>query len=277
MQMAPYDVNVAWKIEEASTVDKCFDLVGSPDSEQPKRLFHGARRDYGRIISTLDVWAEKKENLGKDVVAAERHFLESFARDAWPHLDEESRTFMHRAKDKWGTVRNTGTMYVGRHHGLPARCVDWTTNPRIGLFFACRMGFNNTGVVWWMDNREFEDCVATQWPKTFGVAGHVEDLIEAVFISGERQEWITALHYIEQSLEQPKKQQACVTIAGRVGIEHDERITSLGVRSGRRVRIPADLKKGVLQRLAELSVNGHVLGMGSSPVEDVAREVADSL
>jgi hypothetical protein len=139
------------------------------------------------------------------------------------------------------------------------------------------MGFNHAGIVWWMDNSEFEGCVATQWPSAFGVAGNVENQIEAVFISGDRQEWITALHYIEESLERPKKQKACVTISGRVGIQHDERIASLGVRKCGRVRIPADLKKGVLQRLGELGINGNFLGMGFSHVEDVAHEVADSL
>jgi len=272
--MTQYDSQMAWKIEEASSVDNCFELVGSSVEAQPLRLFHGARRDYGRIVSTLDVWAEN--NSGKDEVAAERHFLESFARDAWPHLDEESRTFIQQAQNKWGTVRNTGTMYVGRHHGLPTRCVDWTRDPLIGLFFACRQSFNGAGVVWWMDNSEFEECVKKQWPKVFGIESNVEDLIEAVFISGERQEWITALHYLE-SLKRPTAQKACVTIAGRVGIRHNEQIASLGLRKCGRVRISAGLKKGVLQRLGELGVNGQSLAMGFSHIEDVAHEVAESL
>jgi hypothetical protein len=274
MKIASYDVNLAWKIEEASSVDNCFELVGPSVESQPLRLFHGARCDYGRIVSTLDIWAEN--NLGKNPVAAERHFLESFARNAWPHLDESSRKVIQCAQVKWRTVRNTSTMYVGRHHGLPARCVDWTRNPLIGLFFACRQSFSEAGVVWWMDNSEFEGCVATQWPKAFGVAGNVEEKIEAVLISGERQEWITALHYLE-NMERPKKQEACITIAGRVGIQHDERIASLGLLKCGRVRIPANLKKGVLQRLSELGINGESLAMRFSLGEDVAREVADSL
>jgi len=275
MRMAPYDAQVAWKIEEASSVDNCFELVGPYVEAQPLRLFHGARRDYGRIVSTLDIWAEN--NSGKDAIDAERHFLESFARDAWPHLDETSRKVIQWAQEKWRTVHNTGTMFVGRHYRLPTRCVDWTRNPWIGLFFACRQSFSKAGVVWWVDNSEFERCVATQWPKAFGVAGNVEDLIEAAFIKGELHDWITGLHYRPEIMERPKVQKASVTIAGRVGIRHDERIASLGLCKCGRVRIPANLKKGVLERLGELGVNGQSLAMGFSHIEDVAHEVAESL
>lgn len=274
--MARYDANVAWEIEEATSVDNCFELVGPSIGPRPVRLFHGARADYGCIVPTLDIWAKKQENLGKDVLAAERQFLESFARNAWSHLDEASRMVIQWAQEKWRTDRNTGTMFVGRHYGLPVRCVDWTKHPWIGLFFACRLNFNEAGVVWWMDNSEFEGCVATQWPKAFGLTQNVEDKIEAAFIRGELDEWITGLHYPEV-MDRPTAQKACVTIAGRPGVQHDERIASLGLCTRGRVRIPAALKRGVLQRLDELGVNGASLAMGFSHVEDVARDVTDSL
>lgn len=40
---------------------------------------------------------------------------------------------------------------MGQHHGLPTRLLDWTRNPLVALYFACRENKNKDGAVYFSD------------------------------------------------------------------------------------------------------------------------------
>lgn len=44
---------------------------------------------------------------------------------------------------------------IAQHYGLPTRLLDWTESPTIGLYFACRSGWKQDGVVYMLDPCEF--------------------------------------------------------------------------------------------------------------------------
>jgi len=72
----------------------------------------------------------------------ERDLLHQFRRHSYPHRQ--------RVLDEWESL------FPARHHGLPVRLVDWTTNPLVALFWACRYEKQTEidGAIWWFQRRE---------------------------------------------------------------------------------------------------------------------------
>ena len=70
----------------------------------------------------------------------ERNFLHRFKRHSYKFFD--------RTLDPWETL------FLARHHNLPVRLIDWTTNPLVALYFACVSGDNmdKDGAIWLFRN-----------------------------------------------------------------------------------------------------------------------------
>jgi hypothetical protein len=77
----------------------------------------------------------------------EQALLHRFRRHAYKHYD--------RVLTEWEAL------FLARHHELPVRLLDWTTNPVVALFFACTHETSDEakdGALWAIKRREGSTC-----------------------------------------------------------------------------------------------------------------------
>jgi len=237
---------------------------------------HGASQDWGCILSSLDIHSRKKNIPIELRKTKETMLLETFAKKADTYFPSGERRLIEVANLKWKTFRNTGTVFVGRHYGLPTRCVDWTGDPFIALFFACQRDHDKSGVVWWMDYKNFSDAIASQWMPFYGKKKNIEDDFEKDFVDGNDKNILVRFHYPDW-MDRPTKQKAWITLSGRFDIHHDEAIHRLGVRKCGRLIIRPEMKSYLLNKLDRWGINNTMLGISNSQVKIIANEIADKV
>lgn len=279
--MSKYNVDDAWPIEEPIDADDCLKKLVILSHYGNKIECHGASKLKHNRISTIrskfDIrFSENDKNKKGDEKKKEKKLLESFRKKAFTFLPPEARQFIDVARLRWNTYYNTGTLFIGRHYRLPTRCIDWTTDPFIALFFACYNDPNEPGVIWWMDYNVFSHAIAIQWPYFYNKYETIEDDFEKNFKNGKNEDILIRFQY-HCLLDRPQKQKAHIILSGKYDVHHDEAIHRLGVKKCGRIVIRSEIKQNLLDKLTLWGINKTTLAVEDSYLEKIARQVADEV
>ena len=285
-----YNVDDAWPIDEPTNVDDCLKRLIKLSNNEKRLECHGASKlkheGISSIRSKFDIRFHQEKN--KDHKEVEKHLLKSFVQKAKPHFPPEANRFIDIAHLKWDRLYNTGTLFIGRHYRLPTRCVDWTRNPFIALFFACSnwKDINKTGVVWWMNYNAFSNAIKKQWQPAYGKDKNIEEDFEKDFTESKDRDILIRFHY-KCLLDRPIKQNAHIILYGDYNMHHDKKIYDLlnpkietktkeTMRWGRIVIQPS-MKFNLLEKLNLLGINKITLGIEDTYIDTIASQVADDI
>lgn len=119
------EFNIVHGNVEISSISKLLDVVHDARTGAPTGAvwLRGLPDDSYRLlpsIGRIHKFAGRQMKFDKDM---EKRFLHRFRRHSF--------AFFGRALNEWEAL------FVARHHGLPNRLLDWSSNPLAALFFAC--------------------------------------------------------------------------------------------------------------------------------------------
>lgn len=153
---------------------------GLPDTEfelVPKVL----RKDYAYLGEQVI------ENNQYKAWATEKIILKEYIREGMRYKDLSPTDYVHWAE-------------YAQHYGAPTRFLDWTGNPTVALYFACKENLEKDGIVWILHRINYEEEWARLVQNKKDVL--VEDLISELITSESGVEYpiLYAPYYVDERM-----------------------------------------------------------------------------
>lgn len=230
-------------------LDSLKDTLNALEALSGKRwLCRGQPNDYGNLEPSIDRnMMKSRSRLEK--LKLERQSIELF---------RSSVRFFASPGEQGALIDDIITLMVLRHYGVPTRLLDWSTSPRVAVYFAVCDHDQNNGELWTFDEPLYEVEGRKQWkrwPETTkdGTGDPFQfDAKLTAFLLDEPPDWLCCGFYPE-SFPPQNAQVGAYTITARFGRDHADAIANLLPRrsSYRRYVINASIKPEIRKVLFE--------------------------
>lgn len=126
---------------EVRTVSQLLGEVRSVFGHDSSRnfLFRGQGETRWPLVPTIARVTRVGDRTMRFDPSSELNLIRDFRRLAYPH--------------RRAVIGDWEALFVGRHHGLPVRLLDWTTNPLVAAYWACQAPLTAHGAVWIIEVR----------------------------------------------------------------------------------------------------------------------------
>ena len=141
-------------------------------------------------------------------------------------------------------------MTVMQHFGAPTRLLDWTRSPWAAAFFAAVENLDQDGAVWWYYEDGFRTAAKAQWERLGMLPIPPAQFDYNPFTFREDSAEFIGPVLLLIPFARAEAQQGLFTIAGRLGLFHDDLLLRLlGDKDFGKLVIPSRLKRELLHAL----------------------------
>ena len=253
------NIPAGWKQAEVPTCidDLCREIHKLCDTNTV--ACRGEPRPYPERISCFGRLCPELENSSE----IERMLYDQFWHGALPHLTPSeaymaSQTVMSR-------------LVLMQHHGVPTRVLDWTASPWVAAYFAAQSPADEDGFVWAFSLDAEQAGRPSKWNSLAPLAH--EKSPNKFFDSLETAPQFVMVYSLNIATPRTYAQQALVTLAHPWNHDHVALLgRCLNEQKGTVLKIPASLKKGLMERLRKMNVSGATLFPGVDGIGRFLRE-----
>ncbi|MBE5034720.1 FRG domain-containing protein [Gallibacter intestinalis] len=239
------------------------------------KKYHGLKSEYGGATPLINGSLHPEVDFvfrgmsNKDYNLSPKILRKGYALSEY---DEPLNKFKQEAASYLRTVcgnNNLLWMQYAQHYGVPTRLLDFSSNPLVALYFACKDNINSDGIIWIINSFRFNNCTL----KNFN--GHDEKWIIDFYISQQKDdelkpgnEMFRPLLFVPDYIDERMNAQSSRMMLWPISsfildneIEQKKSYMHLtneefsNEKYAFKVVIPAKSKKGIMKQLDLLGIN----------------------
>jgi len=260
---------MAWTPLRPRDLDQLYDVLNRL-SDTHAYVFRGhASAGWEHLVPSLHRMIGSVGNPA-EMVLTEATAIRSFRRHARSLLHPSELAYFDRILDG---------ITLMQHYGAPTRLLDWTLSPWVACYFAAREEVQDDAAVWAFNREELDranhERRSTEDYRQFRALTDAGTIDEWAFAALHAGPFIESFRY-QYANPQMGAQQSLFTIAGELGLNHDEALEESLPEPWQTLKIiiPAGCKRALRRRLFAMNVNP--LALFPTP-DGVGRHITEAI